>query len=66
MASIPPIAYNKQKDLLASTTGHFSLLRALHMADYITELNGTTACPLISGPVKLSFREPLGPLGPLR
>ncbi|KAI0597121.1 hypothetical protein F4775DRAFT_561616 [Biscogniauxia sp. FL1348] len=33
-------SYNKQKDLLASTTGHFSLLRALHMADYITELNG--------------------------
>ncbi|RYP04359.1 hypothetical protein DL765_010223 [Monosporascus sp. GIB2] len=33
-------SYNKQKDLLASTTGHFSLLKALHMADYITELNG--------------------------
>ncbi len=33
-------AYNKQKDLLSSTTGHFSLLKALHMADYITELNG--------------------------
>jgi CDP-diacylglycerol--serine O-phosphatidyltransferase len=33
-------AYDKQKDLLASTTGHFSLLKALHMADYITELNG--------------------------
>lgn len=40
--SLPTIAYNKQKDLLnASTAGHFSLLRALHMADYITELNGT-------------------------
>ncbi|KAI0397497.1 putative peptidase family-domain-containing protein [Xylariaceae sp. FL0594] len=33
-------AYDKQKDLLASPTGHFSLLKALHMADYITELNG--------------------------
>ncbi|KAK7752128.1 CDP-diacylglycerol-serine O-phosphatidyltransferase [Diatrype stigma] len=33
-------SYNKQKDLLSSTTGHFSLLKALHMADYITELNG--------------------------
>lgn len=32
--------YNKQKDLLQSNTGHFSLVRALHMADYITELNG--------------------------
>ncbi|OTA65841.1 CDP-diacylglycerol--serine O-phosphatidyltransferase [Hypoxylon sp. EC38] len=34
-------SYDKQKDLLSSTTkGHFSLLKALHMADYITELNG--------------------------
>jgi hypothetical protein len=33
-------ADDKQKVLLASTTGHFSLLKALHMADYITELNG--------------------------
>ncbi|KAI2602938.1 CDP-diacylglycerol--serine O-phosphatidyltransferase [Hypoxylon fragiforme] len=33
-------SYNKQKDLLSSSTGHFSLLKALHMADYITELNG--------------------------
>jgi hypothetical protein len=35
------VAYDKQKVLLGSATGHFSLLRALHMADYITELNGT-------------------------
>ncbi|KAK5625576.1 hypothetical protein RRF57_001292 [Xylaria bambusicola] len=41
-------SYDKQKDLLASTTGHFSLLRALHMADYITELNGTLSSPLVS------------------
>jgi hypothetical protein len=27
--------------LLASDTGHFSLIKALHMADLITELNGT-------------------------
>ncbi|KAH8645650.1 CDP-diacylglycerol-serine O-phosphatidyltransferase [Xylariales sp. PMI_506] len=33
-------SYDKQKDLLSSTTGHFSLVRALHMADYITEMNG--------------------------
>jgi len=26
--------------LLASDTGHFSLIRALHLADLITELNG--------------------------
>ncbi|KAI1406296.1 CDP-diacylglycerol--serine O-phosphatidyltransferase [Hypoxylon fuscum] len=38
--SVSEEPYNKQKDLLSSTTGHFSLLKALHMADYITELNG--------------------------
>lgn len=32
--------HDKQKDLLAAPTGHFSLLKALHMADYITEMNG--------------------------
>ncbi|EFW99684.1 phosphatidylserine synthase [Grosmannia clavigera kw1407] len=33
-------AYDKQKLLLSSDPGHFSLIRALHMADFITELNG--------------------------
>lgn len=33
-------AYDKQKLLLSSETGHFSLLRALHLADLITLLNG--------------------------
>ena len=41
ISSVHRTANSKQKDLLVSTTGHFSLLRALHMADYITELNGT-------------------------
>ncbi|RWA08358.1 hypothetical protein EKO27_g6753 [Xylaria grammica] len=51
-------SYDKQKALLgsASTTGHFSLLRALHMADYITELNG--ACGILS--VFSSLRYCLG------
>ena len=31
---------NKQKALLASQNTHFSLVRAMHMADYITALNG--------------------------
>jgi CDP-diacylglycerol--serine O-phosphatidyltransferase len=31
---------DKQKMLLASDTGHFSLIKALHLADLITELNG--------------------------
>jgi hypothetical protein len=35
-----PLYYDKQKDLLSSDTGHFSLIRALHLADLITELNG--------------------------
>ncbi|KAI1289011.1 hypothetical protein F5Y03DRAFT_401384 [Xylaria venustula] len=39
-------SYDKQKDLLGAGTGHFSLLRALHMADYITALNG--ACGILS------------------
>ncbi|KAK9612994.1 CDP-diacylglycerol-serine O-phosphatidyltransferase [Aspergillus fumigatus] len=30
----------KQKMLLSSETGHFSLVRALHLADLVTELNG--------------------------
>ncbi|KAG8162776.1 hypothetical protein KVR01_007254 [Diaporthe batatas] len=33
-------SYDKQKDLLSSETGHFSLIRAMHLADLITELNG--------------------------
>ncbi|KAJ9647079.1 CDP-diacylglycerol-serine O-phosphatidyltransferase [Coniosporium apollinis] len=31
---------DKQVKLLSSDTGHFSLMRALHLADLITELNG--------------------------
>lgn len=37
-SAIPPS--DKQKILLSSDHGHFSLIRALHMADFITELNG--------------------------
>lgn len=36
--SIP--AYDKQKLLLSADVGHFSLIRALHLADAITMLNG--------------------------
>jgi CDP-diacylglycerol---serine O-phosphatidyltransferase len=39
------IAMDKQKTLLASDTGHFSLIKALHLADLITELNGTSSTP---------------------
>ncbi|CAK7262889.1 CDP-diacylglycerol-serine O-phosphatidyltransferase [Sporothrix epigloea] len=39
-------AYDKQKILLSTDPGHFSLIRALHMADFITELNGL--CGILS------------------
>ncbi|KAI8939393.1 hypothetical protein NX059_003175 [Plenodomus lindquistii] len=32
---------DKQVKLLSQDAGHFSLVRALHLADFITELNGT-------------------------
>ena len=35
-----PAAEDKQKRLLSQDAGHFSLVRALHAADFITELNG--------------------------
>lgn len=35
------VADEKQKKLLAEDTGHFSMIRMLHLADLITELNGT-------------------------
>ena len=37
-------AQDKQKLLLSADTGHFSLVRALHLADFITLCNGV-ACP---------------------
>lgn len=37
---IPATASNKQDTLLAKETGHFSLVKAMHLADLITELNG--------------------------
>ncbi len=33
-------AVDKQKKLLADDTGHFSMIKMLHLADLITELNG--------------------------
>ncbi|KFY11021.1 hypothetical protein V492_04719 [Pseudogymnoascus sp. VKM F-4246] len=38
--SSPTDVVDKQKTLLSEETGHFSLIRALHLADLITELNG--------------------------
>lgn len=38
-SSSPPTS-DKQKILLSADAGHFSLVRAMHLADLITELNG--------------------------
>lgn len=45
LTSLNPPAIDKQKDLLSSDTGHFSLIKALHLADLITELNGIPTLP---------------------
>lgn len=46
LTAVPPSpAYDKQKVLLSSEVGHFSLIRALHLADLITEMNGTSCSP---------------------
>jgi hypothetical protein len=37
----PPPAVEKQKKLLHEATGHFTMIRMLHLADLITELNGS-------------------------
>ncbi|ERF76440.1 hypothetical protein EPUS_07320 [Endocarpon pusillum Z07020] len=39
-SSRPDQAQEKQKMLLAADTGHFSMMKALHLADLITEMNG--------------------------
>jgi len=39
-AQAPLQTDDKQARLLSTEAGHFSLVRALHMADFITELNG--------------------------
>lgn len=36
-----PLATDKQKMLLSDDVGHFSLIRAMHLADLITLMNGT-------------------------
>ncbi len=36
---------DKQKKLLAADSGHFSMIKMLHLADLITELNGNFSLP---------------------
>ncbi|KAH9890853.1 CDP-diacylglycerol--serine O-phosphatidyltransferase [Xylariomycetidae sp. FL2044] len=49
---------DRQKTLLASTTTHFSLLKALHMADYITELNGFCGIMSIFSSLRYCLGDP--------
>ncbi|KAK3376007.1 hypothetical protein B0T24DRAFT_213306 [Lasiosphaeria ovina] len=39
-AELTQPSFDKQKNLLSSDSGHFSLVRAMHLADLITEMNG--------------------------
>jgi len=43
------IAEDKQKKLLQENSGHFSMIKMLHLADLITELNGMPAVDLFAG-----------------
>jgi len=51
-------AEDKQKVLLSSDTGHFSLIRALHLADVITELNGFCGVMSIFSSMRYCLGEP--------
>ncbi|KAI2627535.1 CDP-diacylglycerol--serine O-phosphatidyltransferase [Hypoxylon sp. NC1633] len=51
-------SYDKQKALLSTATGHFSLLKALHMADYITELNGFCGIMSIFSSLRYCLGDP--------
>jgi hypothetical protein len=44
---IQRLGIDKQKVLLSGDAGHFSLIKALHLADLITELNGMLSCPCL-------------------
>ncbi|KAK0714350.1 hypothetical protein B0T21DRAFT_375725 [Apiosordaria backusii] len=56
----PTLKDNKQDLLLSSDVGHFSLVRALHLADLITELNGL--CGILSVFSSLRYCIATGPL----
>jgi len=37
-------ALDKQKKLLSEDNSHFTMIKMLHLADLITELNGMASC----------------------
>jgi len=49
---------DKQKVLLAQDTGHFSLIKALHLADLVTELNGFCGVMSIFSSMRYCLGEP--------
>ncbi|KAI9831172.1 MAG: CDP-diacylglycerol-serine O-phosphatidyltransferase [Phylliscum demangeonii] len=55
----------KQKMLLASDTAHFSMIRALHLADLITELNGFCGIMSIFSSLQYCLHNPLPHLNSL-
>ncbi|KAI9676917.1 MAG: CDP-diacylglycerol-serine O-phosphatidyltransferase [Caeruleum heppii] len=48
----------KQKMLLESDTGHFSMIKALHLADLITELNGFCGVMSVFSSMRYCLGEP--------
>lgn len=40
LTGLRSVAVDKQKTLLSADVGHFSLVRAMHLADLITLMNG--------------------------
>ncbi|KAJ9134739.1 CDP-diacylglycerol--serine O-phosphatidyltransferase [Pleurostoma richardsiae] len=50
--------YDKQRLLLSSDTGHFSLIRAMHLADLITELNGFCGIMSIFASLRYCLGDP--------
>ncbi|KAI9755832.1 MAG: tyrosine/serine/threonine protein phosphatase pps1 [Chaenotheca gracillima] len=51
-------AMEKQKMLLSSDKGHFSMIKALHLADLITELNGFCGVMSIFSSLRYCLDEP--------
>jgi len=56
VAQEPPV--DKQKTLLSGDAGHFSLIKALHLADLITELNGFCGVMSIFSSMRYCLGEP--------
>ncbi|KAL2024770.1 hypothetical protein VTK56DRAFT_5591 [Thermocarpiscus australiensis] len=58
VAEVNPPSFDKQKLLLSSDAGHFSLIRALHLADLITELNGLCGVLSLFSSMRYCLGEP--------